>query len=149
MFILDFIAGWISPILIAGGLIGLFFTEIASIFSFLPLSPLTPYTKAIRIIAILMLIGGVWLNGYHYKDEAVDKEIAELKQKVKEAEAKSQQENVKIVEKIVEKIKYIKEQQDSVQQYIDANVQDSCVVSPNAIKAHNAAAKNVKVEDTK
>lgn len=77
-------------------------------------------------------------------------EVEAMKQKVAEAEAKSKEENVKIVEKVVTKTKVVKEKGQEVIKYVDREIVKydvkfapggECEIPKEFIKAHNEAAK--------
>lgn len=76
-----------------------------------------------------------------------DLKIKDLQVKLAEAEAKSQQENVKIVEKVVTKREYYRLRGKDIIQYVDREVtkyDNQCVIPKEFVKAHNDAAEKQK-----
>ena len=101
------------------------------------------YNFPIKIVSVLLLLCGVYLNGAYAHKESTAKAVAELKQKLAEAEAKSQKTNVEIVEKIVKDTEVVRVKGRTVTQYIDREIvkyDNKCELPNEVIKAHNAAA---------
>jgi hypothetical protein len=98
----------------------------------------------LQILSIILLVGGVYFKGGYSTETEWRARVAEMEQKVAEAEAKSQQTNTVIKTKIVNKIKTVKEYQivyqdriKEVEKIIDAE----CKVAPEAITILNDAAR--------
>lgn len=101
------------------------------------------YKLPIQIIALVLTLTGVYLEGALGYKESVAKEVAELKQKLAQAEAKSAQTNTEIVEKIVKDTEVIREKGKTVTQYVDREVvkyDNKCELPTEVINAHNMAA---------
>ena len=80
-------------------------------------------------------------------DEAWLAKVRELETKVAEAEAKSQQVNVQVVEKVVTKTQVVKERGRDVVQYVDREVvkyDSKCEIPKEAVTAINRAAESHK-----
>lgn len=75
-----------------------------------------------RLCGIAAMIIGIFMWGGSSMSVVYKAQIEEQKEKVRIAEAKSQQVNIVIQEKIVEKVKYIQQKQKVVTQYIDREV---------------------------
>ena len=115
--------------------------------SFIPL--INRYRFPTQIVGILAYGLGAFLLGGHGIEMAWRERVAELEKKVAEAEAKSQQVNTVIQEKIVYKTKVIKQKEieyidriKEVEKIIDAK----CEVDPAAIDILNRAATDPSKE---
>lgn len=109
------------------------------------------YSLPIKIISVLVLTLGVYLQGglADYKEWQL--KVAELEVKIKEAEAKSAEVNTEIVEKVVTETKVIREKGDTIVRYIDREVVkteevvkfiENCPIPQIIIETHNMAATN-------
>lgn len=139
----------LSPALIhAIFIIGVLGTIIGFVLGFLPL--VKTYRLAIQVIAVTILVFGVFLEGGLADNQAWQLKVAEMKAKLAEAETKSSEKNVEIQEKIVEKTKVIREKGRDIIKYVDREVvKDNEVIKyveqcPNIpaiiIDQHNKAA---------
>lgn len=129
---------------LAGTLIGFFFMRF---FRFLE-----PYKTLVQIVGVALLVVGVYLKGSYSTEMAWRDRVNQLEQKVKVSEEKAVEKNVEIQEKIVYKTKKIKEIQVVNRERIvehRVEIDKECVVAPEAIEIHNAAAKNVTTEALK
>lgn len=108
------------------------------------------YKLPLELAGVVLLLFGVYLQGGRANEAVWQRKVQELEVKLKEAEAKSAQENVKIVEKVVEKTRTIKEKGATEIQYIDRVVKEKeeivkyverCPVPKELIDAHNRAAQ--------
>lgn len=125
-------------LVLAAGLIGLF---VAVFIKAIPI--VNQYKLPIQIVSLILVVFGVYFQGALGYKQSVAVEVAELKQKLAEAEAKSAQTNTEIVEKIVKDTEVIREKGKTITEYIDREVvkyDDSCVLPKEVIDAHNAAA---------
>ena len=80
-------------------------------------------------------------------EEAWLAKVKELEVKVAEAEAKSQQVNVQVVEKVVTKTQVVRERGKDIVQYVDREVvkyDSKCEIPKEAVTAVNSAAEGVK-----
>lgn len=101
------------------------------------------YKLPIQIIALILSLTGVYLEGALGYKESVAKEVAELKVKLAQAEAKSAQTNTEIVEKIVKDTEVIRLKGKTITEYVDREVtkyDNTCVIPTEVINAHNMAA---------
>lgn len=92
------------------------------------------------IIAVLI---GVWMEGNIANEAKWQARVKELEAKVAAAEAKSAEENVKVVTKVVTKREYYRERGNDVIQYVDREItkyNNTCPVPKEVVKAHNDAA---------
>ena len=102
------------------------------------------YKTLIQIVGVVLLALGIyWKGGYGVEMEWRAK-VTELQAKVAAAEAKSKETNTVIQEKIVTKVKHVKDVQVKIQQQIverEKIINSECTVSPEAIAILNKAAE--------
>ncbi len=122
-------------------------------FFFLRFFPwINQYKTIAQIVSVVILTCGVYFKGGFDTEMKWRDRVADLEEQVKIAEAKSAEKNVEIQEKIVYKTKKIKEIQVVNRDRIvekRVEIDKDCVVAPEAIEIHNAAAKNVISEPLK
>lgn len=146
MWILSFLPDYITHLIFLAGAIGVI---AGFVLGFIPFVKL--YQLPIQIISILVFSLGLYLEGGLAENAIWKARVAEMEVKVAQAEAKSQEQNTIIVEKIVTKTKKIRGKSKTITEYIDREVvknQDvikyieMCPAVPEPIlKAVNDAAK--------
>jgi hypothetical protein len=102
------------------------------------------YANIIKYVSIALLcIGIYWKGGYSVEQEWRQR-VAELEEKIKDAEAKSQQTNVVIETQIRERTKRVVEKREIIVQKIkevEKVIDAKCELDPNVISILNEAAK--------
>lgn len=102
------------------------------------------YKSLIQILGVVLLVAGIyWKGGYGVEMEWRAR-AAELQAKIDAAEAKSKEVNTVIQEKVVTKVKHIKDTQVKIQQQIverEKIINSECTVPPEAIELLNKAAE--------
>jgi flagellar motor component MotA len=144
MWFLNFIPDWIPYSLF---FIGVIFLVISIVLSYIPI--VSTYKLPIQILSTICIIVGSFLSGSIMQENSTKEKIAELEIKIKVAEEKSAQENIKIVEKLVTETKIVKQRGVDVIKYIDREVvkyDSECKIPLVAIKAHNASALNEEIK---
>ena len=130
---------WIINILLVGGLIGIVVGFLGSKLPFVG-----TYANTIKIASIIVFcIGLYWKGGYSVEQDWRQR-VAELEEKVKDAEAKSQQTNVVIETKIRERTKRIVETRERIVEKIkevEKTIDAKCELDPAVISILNEAAK--------
>ena len=111
------------------------------------------YRTPAQVLGIALLVMGVyWRGGYAIEMEWRER-VAEVEARVAAAEAKSAEENVKIVTKVVTKTQVIKTRGETITKYIDREIVrydekfakgGMCEIPQEFIKAHNSAAEAPK-----
>ena len=111
------------------------------------------YKLAILVISGLVLSFGLYLEGGLADNKIWQARVLEVEAKLAKAEAQSQKENIKIVEKVVTKTRIVKERGDDIIKYVDREIvkYDTkflpggiCEIPKEFIKAHNDAAEPPK-----
>lgn len=143
MWILQWLPYWIFYAIFFAGVIGF----IASlVMRFIPVVYM--YKTPIQVVSIILIAVGTYMSGAISNEEAWQARVKELEVKVAESEAKSAQENVKIVEKIVYKDKVVKEKGNEIIKYIDREVVkkeevvkfiENCPIPKDIVDVHNNA----------
>jgi uncharacterized membrane protein len=129
---------WLTITFIVVGVLGLLASMFISKVPFIK-----QYNLPITIVAVVLLVLGVFLQGALAYKHSTDAAVAELKLKLAQAEAKSAQTNTEIVEKIVKDTQVIRQKGKTITEYIDREItvyNDRCELPVEVIRAHNAAA---------
>ena len=111
------------------------------------------YRTPAQVLGIALLVMGVyWRGGYSIEMEWRER-VAEVEARVAAAEAKSAEENVKIVTKVVTKTQVIRTRGETITKYIDREIirydekfapGGQCEIPREFIQAHNSAAEAPK-----
>ena len=136
--LIAFLPHFVIPLLIVAGIAGLLAASFASKIPFI-----AQYNLPVKLVSLVLLVCGIYLQGASDYKAATDKAVSELQVKLAQAEAKSAQTNTEIVERIVQDTRVIRQQGETVIQYIDREVvryDNTCEVPAEVIRAHNAAA---------
>jgi hypothetical protein len=131
------------------GIVGclLSFFVINRVLRFMPM--LAPYYRAMQVISVLLLVGGIYLEGGYSTEMQWRARVAELEAKLKEAETQSAEVNSKLEKKSQERVKVIRGRTEYITRYIDKEIvkYDTkfmpggvCEIPQEFIKAHNDAA---------
>ena len=144
MWILKWLPFWIFYAMFFIGIAGFLATYLIR---FIPIPAIYMYKTPIQLVSIALVVIGVYMSGAISNEEAWLARVAELEIKVAQSEAKSAQQNTKIVEKIVYKDKIIKEKGDEIIKYVDKEIvkyDSQCKIPQEFVKALNDAAGGAK-----
>lgn len=111
------------------------------VFEFIPF--ISKYRVVLQTIFTAILAMSAYFEGSIANEAKWKVKVLELETKIIQAEAKSANENVKIVEKVVTKQKIIKERADAITEYIDREIvkyDENCVIPQAFIDIHNKSA---------
>lgn len=139
MWILQWLPNWLFYATLLIGVVGLVATYFIR---FIPIPFVYMYKTPIQLASIALIVFGTFMTGAIYDNEAWIAKVKALEEKVSKAEQESKVENVKIVTKVVEKTKVIKEKGDDIIQYVDREVtkyDNQCIIPKEFIKALNDA----------
>jgi hypothetical protein len=132
---------WITYILIAIG-VGLY--VVSKLVTWLPL--IAQYKLPAELSGVLLLVIGSFLFGSYGTEMAWRERVAELEAKVKIAEEKSQQVNTVIQEKIITKIKVVKENvyvnREIIKEVAGKQLDAQCTLPKSTISLHDSASRN-------
>lgn len=144
MWILKWLPFWIFYATFFVGLLGFIATYLLR---FVPIPALFMYKTPIQIVSAILMIVGVYMSGAISNEEAWLAKVKELEVKVAQAEAKSQEVNVQVVEKVVTKTQVVRERGKDIIQYVDREVvkyDSKCEIPKEAVTAVNQAAEGAK-----
>lgn len=148
MWILSWLPNWIFYGIFFAGLLGLLATYVMKFIPFVYV-----YRTPIQAISVLAIAIGTYMSGAISNEEAWQTKVKEMEAKVAAAEAESQKENVKIVERVVKKTEYITRKGQDIVKYVDREVvkYDTkflpggvCEIPNEFVEAHNRAAEAPK-----
>lgn len=146
--IFELIPFWVFLIPVAIGLLGLVATFLMKFIPFVYV-----YRSPIQLVSIVLIAFGTFASGAKFNDMLWVAKAEEMKRKIAEAEKKSKEENIKIVEKIVVKTEVIREKNNQINKFIDTEVSKyderfapggQCELPKEVIKAINDAARSDK-----
>jgi energy-coupling factor transporter transmembrane protein EcfT len=147
-FLPDALILWICNIVLLAGIL---LTVTAFFIKRIPV--INQYRIPAQVLGIALLVMGVyWRGGYAIEMEWRER-VAEVEARVAAAEAKSAEENVKIVTKVVTKTQVIRTRGETITKYIDREIVKydekfarggMCEIPQEFIKAHNSAAEAPK-----
>ena len=139
---------WICNIVLLAGIL---LTVTAFFIQCIPI--INQYRTPAQVLGIALLVLGVyWRGGYAVEQEWRER-VAEVEARVAAAEAKSAEENVKIVTKVVTKTQVIRTRGADIVKYVDREIVrydekfakgGICEIPQEFIKAHNSAAEAPK-----
>jgi hypothetical protein len=152
MFILHFLPDalilWICNIVLLAGIL---LTATAFFITRIPF--INQYRTPAQVLGIALLVTGVyWRGGYAIEQEWRER-VAEAEARAAVAEAKSAEENVKIVTKVVTKIQVVRTRGEDIVKYVDREIikydtkfapGEQCEIPQEFIRAHNSAAEAPK-----
>ena len=142
MWILNFLPDWLFYIILLAGVGGL---AASYLMKFIPFVYM--YKTPIQIGSVVAIVLGTFMIGAAWNDQEWRRRVAEMEQKVAAAEVQSNEENVKIITKIVNKTEVIKTKGEDVIKYIEKEVvkyNDRCEIPNQLVEALNKAAEQPK-----
>ena len=137
MWIIDFLPAWIFYATLVLGIVGIVLSY------FLGAIPIiNKYKLPLQILSIFTAVISVWYIGGNTVEEKWLARVKELELKVAEAEVKSGKVNTVIQEKVVTKIKVVREKVEVVKREIQIQkeiINADCKLSETAIDLYNKA----------
>jgi hypothetical protein len=148
-FFSDGLIQFIVHTVLALGIVGTFLTFVVLNRVLLLMPFLAPYYQALRAISVVLLVGGIYLEGGLAAESQWRERVREMEAKVAEAERESQAANAKLANSGKQKVKIIRERGQIIKQYVDREVtryDSTCVIPNTVVRAHNAAARNEELK---
>ena len=148
MFILSILPEWVFHAITIAGVLG---TVVGFVLGMIPV--IKTYIIPIRVISILLLSFGLFLEGGLADYKVWEDRVKEVEAKLAEAELKSAKENTKIVTKVITKTQIVRTRGEDIIRYVDREVikydekfakGGICEIPQEFIKAHNDAAEAAK-----
>ena len=151
MWIIDFLPAWIFYATLVLGIVGI------GLSYFLGAIPIiNNYKLPLQIVSIFTAVISVWYIGGNTVEEKWLARVKELELKVAEAEVKSGKVNTVIQEKVITKVKVVREKVEVVKREIQIQkeiINADCKLSDTAIDLYNKAVaeptEDKRVGDTK
>lgn len=143
MWILQFLPFWIFYTILFVGVIVFASTYLIK---FIPIPAIYLYKTPLQIISMFLIVIGVYMSGSIANENSWLLKVKDLEIKVAQAEAKSQEVNVKIVEKFITKTQIVREKGAEIVRYVDKEIvkyDSKCEVPKEAISAINKAAESI------
>ena len=150
MFLLNFIPDafllWVVNAVLLAGIIG---TVVAFFFGFFVryLPWITPYRMLLQIVALVLLVAGVYFKGGVGVEMTWRARVADMEAKVAAAEQKSIDANEQIKTVYVDKVRVVKETQVVIQEKIktvEVKIDSQCKITSDTVDILNDAAKGIK-----
>jgi uncharacterized membrane protein len=135
-FIFKIFPDWIWWLLLLAGILGF-------LASYLPQAK--PFAIILKIVGLITVATSIFIFGLLYADNSWKAAAQELQAQVDIAQAKSQETNETIKEKIVTKVQVVRVRGAETIQYVDREVtkyDNTCVIPQEFVNAHNSAAKD-------
>jgi len=151
MWMLQWLPNWIFYAVLLAGVFGLVASYLIRFLSFIPF--LYVYKTPIQLCSIAAIVIGTFMAGAIYDNDAWEARVKEMEEKVAAAEVQSKEENIKIVEKVVNKVQIVKTRGQDIVKYIDREVVKydtkfapggECEIPKEFIKSINDAAEASK-----
>jgi len=148
MWMLSLLPDWFWPTLIVVGAIA-----VTSAWFLKQVPFVSQYNLPIKILGIVVLLLGVWMQGGAANEAKWQAKVAELEAKLEQAKQESAKVNTVIETKVVTKTKVIREKADTIIQYVDREKEivkfdTTCPIPKEAIDVHNEAARmNQAIEE--
>ena len=148
MWILSWLPNWIFYGIFFAGLLGLLATYVMKFIPFVYV-----YRTPIQLGSIAAIVIGTYMSGAISNEGAWQTRVKEMEAKVAAAEAESQKENVKIVEKVVNKVQIVRTRGEDIIKYVDKEIikydtkflpGEICEIPNEFVEAHNRAAEVAK-----
>lgn len=145
----DSLLQFIVHAVLVSGIVGCFLTFVLLNRVLLLMPFLASYYQAARAISVVLLAGGIYLEGGLAAESQWRERVREMEARVAQAEQESQAANARLADSGKQKVKIIRERGQIIKQYIDREVTRSdatCVIPNTVVRAHNAAARNEELK---
>lgn len=151
MWLLQWLPSWIFYAVLLAGVFGVAASYFIRFLSFIPF--LYVYKTPIQLGSIAAIAIGTFMAGAIHDNNEWEARVKEMEAKVAVAETQSKEENIKIVERVVNKVQIVKTRGEDIVKYVDREVvkYDTkfapggiCEIPKEFIKAHNDAAEAPK-----
>ncbi len=133
--ILEIFPHWFWWLLLTAGVFAYFLAHFV---------PVKTYQLPIKIISGVVVAAVIFIMGLLYADGVWQQAASELQAQVKVAEAKSQQVNTVVEERVVTKTQVVRQRGATTIEYVTREVvkhDPSCVIPQEFVSAHNQAAE--------
>ena len=148
MWIISFLPDWVFHAITIAGILG---TVVGFVLGMIP--AVKTYIIPVRVISILLLSIGLYLEGGLADYQVWEAKVKEVEAKLAQAELQSAKENTKIVTKVITKTQIVRTRGQDIVRYVDREIVKydtkfakggMCEIPQEFIKAHNDAAEQIK-----
>jgi len=145
MWIISFLPDWVFHAITFMGVLG---TVAGFVLGMIPV--IKTYIIPIRVLSILLLSIGLYLEGGLADYQVWEAKVKEVEAKLAQAELQSAKENTKIVTKVITKTQIVRTRGQDIVRYVDREIVKYdvkfapggiCEIPKEFIKAHNDAAE--------
>ena len=120
MWILQWLPNWIFYAVLIAGVFGVAASYFIRFLSFIPF--LYIYKTPIQLGSIAAIAIGTFMSGAIYDNDVWETRVKEMEAKVAVAETQSKEENIKIVERVVNKVQIVRTRGEDIVKYVDREV---------------------------
>jgi hypothetical protein len=146
MWILDWLPFWVFHLAVLSGVLGLIASQF---FDFIPF--VRTYAVPLKVVAIIVLVFGVYMEGGITNQEKWEAKVAEAKIEVAQKETAAAETTIQVVTKYVKQIQVVKETGDviikEIPTYITKVDDAKCIVPNGFVMLHDSASRN-EIPDT-
>ncbi len=145
MWLINHIPETLIHLLLVAGLLGTIASFVLGIIPFIK-----QYQLPLQIVSILVLAFAVYLEGGLALKNKYELEVQKMQTKMAEAAVAAAKVNAEIIQKYADKQAQNDNVSNSVSRYIEKEtirIDQSCVVAPEAIIAHNSAASGTMINE--
>lgn len=138
MWLLSIFPNFLPHVILIGGILLFIAANFASL-----VPGFIQYKQLAKIIAGILIVLGIYLEGGLAYKKKIDLEVADLRVELAKAQALSNSKNIEIVTQVLTKTKVIREKGNDVIRYIETNkerIDNACEIPQDVIDAHNDAA---------
>lgn len=140
LWMLTFVPDWIYKAILYLGVFAVFAAY------FLKVIPVvSAYSKGLKVTGIILIVVGVWFNGQLSADAKWKARVADLQDRIAQAEQQAAEASAQIETVYVDRVKVVKDTQYIIQGQIrefSVDLDATCQLSPRAVEILNDAARN-------
>lgn len=148
MWILDWLPFWVFHLVVLVGIVGL---GASLVLKFVPF--ISTYRLPIQVVAIAILVFGVYMEGGISNQEKWESKVAEAKLEMAKKDAASAEASTKVVTKYITKVEVVKEKGDAIikeiPKYISQDADGKCPVPNGFVVLHDSASRNEVPDSTR
>jgi hypothetical protein len=140
LWMLTFVPDWIYKAILVLGVFAVFAAY------FLKIIPVvSAYSKGLKVTGIILIVIGVWFNGQMTADAKWRARVADLQNRIAQAEQQAAETSAQIETVYVDRVQVVRDTQYIIQGQIRESSVDldaTCQISPRAVEILNQAARD-------
>ena len=145
MWILTFLSPYIIHLILVIGILGTLASFVLSVVPFIK-----QYQLPLQIVSIMLLAFSLYLEGGIALQADYESKIKDMEIRMANAATDAAKTNADIIQKYADKQNTNENTNSTITRYIEketVKIDSSCVLTPEAIIAHNAAATNTPIDE--